>query len=229
MWYDDLPPNYSWSSLWYDYIICECRAIRCLQGACPVCGGLIVNRPPEEIWLDDGREITVNANTYMGAEGRIEDHMYLNMLEREWRRPLTDSVAEGRGSLVAASQRSAIVVLYWSYFETRFERLLRAFMQTLPTRVTEDLLARYSSIGARMDRLYRVLFNTTFRADLAALGFQRVGQHLDRVQEHRNAFAHGEPTAIDDALVAAVVEILKEEMEAWIAVFNYRLAHSADR
>lgn len=45
-----------------------------------------------------------------------------------------------------------------------------------------------------MDRLYRVLFDTSFRAELAALGFERIGQHLDRVQERRNAFAHGEPT-----------------------------------
>lgn len=227
MWYNALPPNYSWSSLWYGYIICNCRAIRPVDGACPVCGAALVNRPLDVMRLEDGREITVNANTYMGAEGRIEDYMYLNMLEREWRRPLTEAGPDRAGSPVGTSQRSAIVVLYWSYFETRFERLLRAGMQNLPPRVSEDLLGRYAAIGARMDRLYRVLFDTTYRADLAALGFERVGQHLDRVQDRRNAFAHGEPAAIDDALVAAVVENLKAEHEAWIAVFNHRMIRNA--
>src|SRR5262245_31148635 len=227
MWYEDLKPNYPWSSLWYGYIMCGCGAIRPLEGACPVCAAILVNRPPEIMRLDDGREITVNQNIYMGAEGRIEDYMYLNMLEREYRRPLTDAGPERAGTLNGASERTAIVVLYWSYFETRFERLLRAGMRNLPPRVTEDLLGRYANIGARMDRLYRVLFDTTFRTDLAALGLERVGQHLDRVQERRNAFAHGEPAAIDDALITSVVENLKAEHEAWIAAFNHRMVRNA--
>lgn len=223
MWYDELQPNYSWASLWYGYIICECGGIRPDDGACPVCAAVLTDRPLEIMRLDDGREIAVNRNMYMGAEGRIEDYMYLNMLEREWRRPLAGAGPDQAGNPNAASERTAIVVLYWSYFETRFERLLRAGMRNLPSRVTDDLLGRYATIGARMDRLYRVLFDTSFRADLAALGFERVGQHLDRVQERRNAFAHGEPAAIDDALVAQVVENLKAEHEAWIAVFNHRM------
>ena len=78
-----------------------------------------------------------------------------------------------------------------------------------------------------MDRLYRVLFDTSFRADLAALGLEQVGQHLDRVQKRRNAFAHGEPAAIDDDLVTEVVENLKAEHEAWIAMFNHRMVRNA--
>ena len=39
------------------------------------------------------------------------------------------------------------MVLYWSYFKTRFERLLRAGMRNLPPRVTEDLLGRYATIA----------------------------------------------------------------------------------
>ena len=227
MWYDDLQPNFSRSSLWYGYIICDCGGIRPVEGECPVCAAVLVNRPPEVVRLEDGREITVSSNTYRGAEGRIEDYMYLNMLEREWRRPLTDAGPERAGSPIVASQRAAIVILYWSYFENRFERLLRDGMRNLPPRVTEDLLGRYVTIGARTDRLYRVLFDASFRADLATLGFERVGQHLDRVQERRNAFAHGEPAAIDDALVKVVVENLKSEHEAWIAVFNHRMVRNA--
>jgi hypothetical protein len=39
-----------------------------------------------------------------------------------------------------------------------------------------------------------------------------------------NLFAHGQPQAIDDALVKTVVENIKVEHEAWIAVFNLRAA-----
>jgi hypothetical protein len=45
---------------------------------------------------------------------------------------------------------------------------------------------------------------------------------LAKVQEQRNQFAHGQPQAIDDNLVKSVVEKLKVEHEAWIAVFNKR-------
>lgn len=100
-------------------------------------------------------------------------------------------------------------------------------MRNLPQRVTEDLLTRYTVIGARLDRLYRILFETSYRADLNMLGFEQVGQHLDRVQERRNDFAHGDPEAINDALVEAVVENLKREHEAWIAVYNRRVARVA--
>ncbi len=87
----------------------------------------------------------------------------------------------------------------------------------MPTRLADDTLQRYSSIGSRFRRLYRVLFETTYRADLTELGFDDVGRHLAGVQK-RDPFAHSDPRAIDDALVAAVVDNLKREHEAWIAV-----------
>lgn len=74
-------------------------------------------------------------------------------------------------------------------------------MRKLPPRVTEDLLIRYSAIGARLDRLYGILFDATYRADLNELGFDTVALHLARVQDRRNAFAHGELHAIDEARV----------------------------
>jgi hypothetical protein len=168
--------------------------------------------------------LTVPADTYPGAEGRYEDYMYLEMLEREWKRAVTDA---DRGNAFDTSRRpsvrAAIVVQFWSYFETRIERLLRAAMRNLPSRVTEDLLTRYSAIGLRLNRLYGILFDATYHADLNELGFGNVAQHLGCVQDRRNAFTHGDPHAIDDALVTAVVENLKVEHEAWIAVFNRRL------
>ena len=95
--------------------------------------------------LDDGHAAPTTA--YAGAEGKYEDYMYLDLLEREWRRPVP--IANERGAIGPArhpSPRAAIVVQFWSYFETRIERLLRAGMRNLPPRVTEDLMARYSVI-----------------------------------------------------------------------------------
>jgi hypothetical protein len=160
---------------------------------------------------------------FMGAEGRYEDWVYLQMLEREWKRPVTDADRLSQPDPTRPpSPRAAIVVLFWSYFETRVERLLRAGMREVPPRLTEDTLQRYSSIGSRLDRLYRVLFETTYWADLTQLGFDDVSRHLTEVQQRRNIFAHGDPRAIDEALVTAVVNNLKREHEAWISVFNRR-------
>jgi len=228
MWFDVLEPGRRWSSLWYDYIRCGCGGIRGLAGTCPACGAELVTHEPITIELPDGTRVPSPQNCYAGGEAGYQDYMYLEMIEREWKRPVTDADrVSAFGSATPPSPRAAIVVLFWSYFETRAERLLRAGMRNLPQRVTEDLLTRYTVIGARLDRLYRILFETSYRADLNLLGFEQVGQHLDRVQERRNAFAHGDPEAINDALVEAVVENLKREHEAWIAVYNRRVARVA--
>jgi len=170
----------------------------------------------------NGREVVVYP-AFAGAEGRYEDWIYLRMLEREWKRPVTETDTIDPGNPAAQpSPRAAIVILFWSYFETRIERLLRAGMRNIAPRVVEDMLQRYSSIGSRLDRLYRVLHETTFWADLTDLGFDDVRRHLTQVQERRNAFAHGDPRAIDDARVTSVVEMLSREHDAWIAIFNRR-------
>lgn len=298
MWYDELPADRSWASLWSGYIICgECPAIRHAYQSCPVCGDPADGDNPLEVTgsntptnidespdsqlvsisvdnrflllrhkcvtgaaikaaanangmrnsrshllletradgtshavadeesillSEDSRFVTV-APVAMGAEGRYEDWLYLGMLEREWKRPVTESdrlPESGAGGHPSA--RAAIVVLFWSYFETRIERLLRAAIRTVPPRLMEDAFQRYSSIGSRLDRFYRVLFKTTYWADLADLGYEDIRRHLSLVKDRRNAFAHGDPRAIDDALVAAVVGNLRREHEAWIAVYNRR-------
>jgi hypothetical protein len=173
--------------------------------------------------LIGGREVLVNMDMHPGAEGRFEDYVYLRMLEREWKRPVSEEeMLIFPDPARRPSARAGLVVQFWTYFETRVERLLRAGMREVPSRLAEDTLQRYSSIGSRMDRLYRVLFETSYAADLTEVGFGDIARHLARVQERRNAFAHGEPGAIDDALVAAVVDNLKREHEGWIAVFNRR-------
>lgn len=96
-------------------------------------------------------------------------------------------------------------------------------MKGIPSRLADDTLARYASIGSRLDRLYRVLFEKTYWTELADLGFDDIRRHLLQVQERRNAFAHGDPSAINDDLVKAVVDNPKREHESWIAVYNRRI------
>ena len=172
----------------------------------------------------DGTEHRV-APAFMGGEGKYEDWVYLKMLEREWLRPITDadrflSISER----CRPSPRAIVILVFWTYFETRIERLFRETMAALPEAVTEDLLRRYSSIGSRLDRLYKVIFSTTYWADLNDLGYSKVSHLLERVQERRNNFVHGHPEAIDDSLVEELVAGLKDEHESWIAIFNGRIS-----
>lgn len=180
------------------------------------------SRDVERVQLQDGREVEVVA-AFMGAEGRYEDWVYLKMLEREWRRPDSD----GRDYLdipvsSRPSAKAVIVLVFWTYFETRIERLIRESVREMPAPVVEDLLGRYWGIGARMERLYRILFGHTYWRDLEDAGFGHVANFLRNLQGSRNAFAHGHPEAITDEVVEALVRILKEEHEGWISVFNRR-------
>jgi hypothetical protein len=155
--------------------------------------------------MADGTEQRIPP-AFAGGEGGYEDWVYLIMLEREWLRPVIDAdrflnVAEGS----RPSARAIVVLIFWTYFETRIERLFREVLKGLPVSVTEDLLRRYASIGARLDRLYKVVFLTTYWADLESLGYVSVSKLLIRVQQRRNEFVHGHPEAIDDALVADLV------------------------
>jgi hypothetical protein len=225
MWYDELPNDYPWSALWYGYTICgRCRGIRGSEPACRACGNLPPSFEPRVVRFEDGREeVVVDAS--MGAEGRYEDYVYLNMIEREWKRPVLDSDRfPGFSSDGGPSPRASIVLLFWSYFETRIERLLRVGLSEIPERLLDDALRRYSAIGARMNDFYRIAFDSTYREDLESVGQGQVWPHLANIQERRNRFAHGQPQAIDDALVQATVEMMKVEHEAWIAVFNKRAA-----
>ncbi len=173
--------------------------------------------------MPDGRGGFIRQRAFMGAEGRYEDYTYLRLMEREWRRPVSgeDSFSELPAS-ERPSPRASIVILFWSYFETRVERLMRGIWRSAPTRLLDDALNRYVSVGSRLDRFYRISCDSTYFADLRQLGHERIAEHLAMVQIRRNEFAHGKPQAIDEALVRAVVESLKLEHEAWIAVFNYR-------
>lgn len=213
MWFDGLPPDHGWSSLWFGLSLCSCGGIRQFSD-CPVCGVELVPVPAE-----DNRVMYI----VPGAEGRYEDYVYLDLIQREWLRPPSAAVA-GQLKHQTISERASVVLLFWTYFESRIERLLRLGLKTVPAPIVEDMLSRYSSVGARMDRLYKLVFDTTYFNDLRAVGCDATVDFLARVQRSRNEFAHGSPAAISDALAEQVVLSLKEEHLAWISVFNRRVS-----
>jgi hypothetical protein len=226
MWFDQFPSGSSWARLWYGYVRCgHCSGIRKSDRPCSACGS--GPPPPSSHWirLPDGSEREVRQAVCAGAEARYEDWVYLIMLEREWKRALVD---EDRFLDIAATSRPApratLILLFWSYFETRIDRLFEEALRGAGPGIRQDLLRRYSSIGARLDRLYKVVFQTTYWADLEDCGFRNVADVLMRVQERRNEFVHGNPAAIDEQVIHDLVAVLQDEHESWIAVFNKRAA-----
>ncbi|MGF6313118.1 hypothetical protein ABIB82_007149 [Bradyrhizobium sp. i1.8.4] len=229
MWCDDLPGK-SWTSLWSGYVLCggDCPGIRRIDARCPACGSDPFDTSPFIRTINDER--TVIHPTFAGAEGRYEDYIYLQMLQREWERP---TVEFERFSHFADSERpsarAALVLLFWGYFETRIERLHRTAMRGLPQRILDDELRRYSGIGSRLYDLYKIFFGTNYFEDLRAHGFSVVADLLKDIHERRNEFTHGKPQAINDTTVNALVENLKGEHEAWIAVYNRRVGSQDGR
>jgi len=223
MWFDEIPGR-SWTSLWSGYVLCggECPGIRRITKVCPVCDTPAYDLTPKTKVID-GREMTFNL-IFMGAEGRYEDYIYLQMLQREWERPVSEFEHMAKGSDAnRPSARAALVLLFWGYFETRIERLFRMSLRSLPPRILENQLKRYSGIGSRLFELYTIAFDTNYFDDLSAHGFDRVAQLLRDIHQRRNEFTHGAPQNINDATVEALVTCLRDEHEAWIAVFNSRV------
>ena len=224
MWIDDLPPDSSWTSLCSGYIRCgNCSGIRTFDDPCPACGTHLP-KGAHTLLVDNGQEISI-PSSYMGAETRYEDYVYLQLMEREWERMTRDSVSQDRlPHTQQVSTGASLVLLFWTYFETRLEHLLRDGLRHVPSSFLEDALNRYSSVGARLKRFYRIAFDSTYHSDLVSLGHPDVSAHLARIQRQRNSFVHGSPQSIDDSLAISVVQMLKREHEAWIAVYNHRVS-----
>lgn len=228
-WYNHLEKGKGWDALWHNYIICgECQGITKGEGRCEVCDDDMTISSVQYVEGEERREFEVY-KVSMGAEGRYEDYVYLRTLEKEWHRPLTDY-----DRLIVASPdqspaaKAIIVLVFWTYFETRIARLLNQAMIELPDSIRKNLLNRYQSISSRTGELYKDLFGSglTYFLDLEKLGFEDVAILLKSVQKKRNEFMHGKPEAIDDDLVEEVVRILQREHEGWIHVFNLRIAQS---
>jgi len=202
-WSDDLPGR-SWASLWSGYVVCGCGGIRKITEPCPVCAAEPYDLTPQAVLVGD--EAMIVNPIFAGAEGRYEDYVYLQMLQREWERPTADFEHFAHFSETdRPSAKAALVLLFWGYFETRIERLHRAVMKTLPPRIVESQLRRYSGIGSRLFELYQILFDTTYFDDLSAHGFGIVSDLLRDTHRRRNAFAHGSPQAINDEAVTSLV------------------------
>jgi hypothetical protein len=230
MWYESLKDSKRWSSLWYGRIRCSCGGIRRLSGTCDACGQPL----PEPEWMEvrgaDGQVVRIPP-AYMGAESQYQDYVFLDLLAAQWLRPTTQ---EEEFESIAESHRPAakaiVVLVFWTYFEAKIERLLREPNRgAIPPRVLDDLLQRHASIGSRLGRAYKVLFDTTYFAELKALGFSELADVMKEVQTARNAFVHGHPEAITTALTQKLVENLENEHNAWIAAFNARMAARAAR
>jgi len=191
----------------------ECNALYDLRDPCPVCGH-VIDLSPQRVKIDDV-EVMLPATT----QGAIpwSAHVLLNQMRMEWRRPLLE-----QGNAFGSSQRLVIVVLFWSLFEVLTDRFYEAALADLPGLLDKELLNRFSSIGSRLDRLHRAVWGTTFWDDLVTAGYPEAATHLKLVQERRNAFVHGDPEAINDALVDATMEHLLEVQLGWVAVFNKR-------
>ena len=221
VWFEELGADAPWTRLWAGYVLCDCRGIRAVDSACPACGS-----PPydaaSKTYVVDNHEIEIPC-AFMGAEGRYEDYVFLRMLEREWKRPLRPSdLFLDMPEKERPAPRASIAMIFWTYLETRIERLLRACMRDVPARIVEELLSRNVSISARVGRVYNVLFETTYWRDLEDAGFLTVSTLLKRVRDCRNRFTHGSPGALDDELITEIVASLKREHESWIAVYNRR-------
>lgn len=220
MWFEDLPANGAWSALWHGLILCRCGAIRTYE-KCPVCAVDVTSATIELI--DRAGNKTVVAEAHAGAEGRYEDYLYLELIQREWFRPSCNT-PDDQQRIAEISDRASIVLLFWSYFESRIERLLSLGLRTLSRPLRDDILGRYSSVGSRMDRLYKLVYGTTYFEDLRAVGAGSVADLLAEIRKKRNEFAHGNPAAITNDLAERVVAALKDDHFAWIRVFNRRIA-----
>jgi hypothetical protein len=224
LWYDEFPPGTPWTVLWHGYIVCGCGGIRECETNCPVCGKPFVC---SYITFQEGGITHTLPAAQMGAESRIEDYFYLYLMQEEWMRDESNTM-KSVNSMKHLSSKTSIVLYFWTYFETKIERLLRRGLKGTPAALIEDTLDRYSSIGSRIDRLYKVIFNTTYMKDLQDIGYGNLADHIKRVQRQRNEFMHGNPSAINDDLILAVVSNLKDEHEAWIQLFNKYVKGSFD-
>ena len=160
---------------------------------------------------------------FLPAEGRYEDSVLLQMIQHESSKSLERNLYTSIPEPHRPSARAGVVLLFWTYFEARIERLFRKTAVSVPPRVLDHLLKQNRDVGRRIKRLYQVVFSSTYFADLDHLGFRKSSELLQKTQIARNQFIHGHPEAINDVLVDNLVDGLEDEHRGWIAVFNSRL------
>lgn len=224
MWLDEINNGESWLGVWKGKIHCpNCWAI--FDGSkCPVCNCELSFE--EEIYVDD------NGKEYRGISscnpGAIDWTVYviLNLMQQEWERPL---LPEEQFKIFDRKipQRLIVVILFWSLFENLMDKLFRDGLKHLPPEILDDLLKRYSSIGSRLGKLYKIAFSSSFKEDLNKIGYGHIYEHLRHVQEKRNSFIHGNPEGIDHDLILDTLTYLQDTQQAWILLYNMRCTNKS--
>lgn len=209
---DDSGP---WDRTWMGLHHCsECNGLH-TDYRCGVCGHEI-DLTPMAFERNGAKHLIPVATA--GALPR-SSFALLNQMQVEWERP-SASLPENRTRY--GSERLVIVILFWTLFETLMDRFYLAAFADLPGELGGELLRRFPNIGGRLDRLYKLRWDTTFWDNLADNGYPEAAKHLRAVQTARNNFVHGDPEAIDDALVQATVDQLRGVQWGWVTVFNQR-------
>jgi hypothetical protein len=215
------PDNWDWwIGSWKGLITCgKCLALMHLDAPCPVCNQDYRNTPAKKIEIN-GKTIEMPP-AFAGAIS-LSEFLLLKLMYQEWQ------VGNAVNKLVRfsdespASPRLLIVILSWSLFENLMQRLFETGMRTLPAAISKELLNRHSTVGSRMDRLYKIVFDSTLEKDLKSFGYDQLWEHLSDLQKRRNAFIHGNPEVVDDALINRTIENLPILQEAWVRLYNFR-------
>jgi hypothetical protein len=192
-----------------------------LKVPCSVCGTDYSKPGPNDYAIQDGKK-TVR-QVFAGALD-WSPYVMLKLMHRDWVRPLGETADGTLPEQNKPSPRVVVALIFWTYFETLMGWYYEAATSDLPKPVAVDLLNRYGTIGSRLDRLHRILFETRYADDLNELGCSTIRAHLENLQKQRNAFLHGTPEAISDTLVGETVRLLPDFNEAWIKSFNLRCA-----
>jgi hypothetical protein len=192
-----------------------------LKAPCPVCTTDYSKLTPTTFTTRDG--VRIPKHIFAGALD-WSPFVMLRLMHRDWLRPVGEDDNDALPVGSRPSPRALVVLIFWTYFETLMNWYYETATSELPKSIASDLLNRYGSIGARLDRLHRILFEAKYGEDLDRLGCSAVRTHLDNLQKQRNAFVHGNPEAISDALVEDTVRFMPIFHEAWIRSFNLRCA-----
>jgi len=222
MWADEKDAN--WLGVWCDLSHCPtCHTLMKSSRPCPNCG--FEFKPQQHTRTDTAGVTHKSMSLTVPGAFSVTTATLLRLMQREWDRPVRENESS-QAFIEEVSPKLVLVILFWTLFEHLIDQFFHSAVSSLPAGVGRDLLDRYSSIGARMFRLYPLLFGISLERDLVSLGHTTVYAHLRNVQEKRNDFVHGNAAAMDDALVRETVERLHEVQEAVVALFNLRCAGS---
>jgi hypothetical protein len=218
MWLENLEPGESWMGVWKALFRCDqCNGL-ISDHVCPLCGYGHKTREVE-FKNADGAIVKIPQLTVKGAL-EWSTYSFITLIQREWERPIIEE--EAAVIYKNVPQKLMIVVLFWTLFENLMERFFTDALKSTPKNIAADLLRRYSGIGARLDRLYKIVFNVTFREDLELIGYEHLYKHLKILQDKRNDFMHGNHEAINESLINETVKHFQDVQYVWIQLYNKR-------